>query len=471
MHCILLFDHRNDIIFSKFDQKFALHINYLGVLQGLISKDEKNNEINKNVLIQLFAPLVTSQQIMSSQFSNSYTSIQCQDGTNMVFDEYMGYLFVHMGDEDVSWLKRALSVCICFVQHLCGPDVAELQINNSRSQLLAHLLDTWISLADKDQGCLVEAVEQLTINAELSNTVIKILKDAANKVKSMTEYSHVHALIFVDNKFVSLYSTKEAEELAPVDILFLNILNKSFWWSTNKFKDQDSDDDDDAKEEYFSPQSSPKHMPEDCSYNNVKSKIFNNSGGNMMLHEIVVLCGNGMFSPHAVHISKLEDNISLLLLYQVGNEVLCGGLHDAFSSIVVLQNTELNEGSDDLIHRTLDICEGGIKRIHDIIKKYKMTAVEVNVRQMQIKWEFIRRRYNECFKDKESGGGLETSCSSLCDSLRQILQLTCLNKNLVTNGIECVTMVRSQVQSEMKDFMTFLKVKAECNFTLGSYPF
>lgn len=82
-----------------------------------------------------------------------------------------------------------------------------LQINDRRSQLLAHLLDTWSNLADKDQGCLVEAVEQLTINAELNATVIKTLKDATTKIKSLTEYSRVHALIFVDNKFLSLYST------------------------------------------------------------------------------------------------------------------------------------------------------------------------------------------------------------------------------------------------------------------------
>lgn len=36
----------------------------------------------------------------------------------------MGYLFIHIGLEEVNWLKRTLGVCISFVKHLCGPDVS-----------------------------------------------------------------------------------------------------------------------------------------------------------------------------------------------------------------------------------------------------------------------------------------------------------------------------------------------------------
>jgi Hermansky-Pudlak syndrome 1 protein len=49
--------------------------------------DENFVDKNPNVVMQLFAPIVTSQRIMSCQFGNSYTSIQCQDGTSMVFNE------------------------------------------------------------------------------------------------------------------------------------------------------------------------------------------------------------------------------------------------------------------------------------------------------------------------------------------------------------------------------------------------
>lgn len=55
----------------------------------LISQESEGDDstLSPNVIIQLFSPMVTSQRVMSCQFGNSYTFIQCQDGTNMVFDE------------------------------------------------------------------------------------------------------------------------------------------------------------------------------------------------------------------------------------------------------------------------------------------------------------------------------------------------------------------------------------------------
>ena len=81
-----------------------------------------------------------------------------------------------------------------------------LKSSASRAQLLTHLLETWCVLSDRDQAFLVEAVEQLTISAELSLTVIKALRDATNKLKALLEQPRSHSLIFVDNKFLSLYS-------------------------------------------------------------------------------------------------------------------------------------------------------------------------------------------------------------------------------------------------------------------------
>lgn len=53
---------------------------------------QDEDDINPNIIIQIFSPIVASQRIMSCQFGNSYTKIQCQDGTNMVFDEVLQYL-------------------------------------------------------------------------------------------------------------------------------------------------------------------------------------------------------------------------------------------------------------------------------------------------------------------------------------------------------------------------------------------
>lgn len=61
---------------------------------------------------------------MASQFGNTYTSMRCNDGTNMVFDDFMGYTFLYVSTEDVELMKRTLGVCVTIVGHICGPDVA-----------------------------------------------------------------------------------------------------------------------------------------------------------------------------------------------------------------------------------------------------------------------------------------------------------------------------------------------------------
>lgn len=61
---------------------------------------------------------------MREQFGNPYNSVQCEDGTNIVFQEFMGFLFMRIGNEEIAYLRRALGITITFVSYLCGPDVA-----------------------------------------------------------------------------------------------------------------------------------------------------------------------------------------------------------------------------------------------------------------------------------------------------------------------------------------------------------
>lgn len=61
---------------------------------------------------------------MREQFGNPYNSVQCEDGTNIVFQEFMGFLFMRIGSEEIVYLRRVLGITISFVSYLCGPDVA-----------------------------------------------------------------------------------------------------------------------------------------------------------------------------------------------------------------------------------------------------------------------------------------------------------------------------------------------------------
>lgn len=40
MKCLLVFNHLNDIVYTKYNKKFALHINNFAKNQGLISPEQ-----------------------------------------------------------------------------------------------------------------------------------------------------------------------------------------------------------------------------------------------------------------------------------------------------------------------------------------------------------------------------------------------------------------------------------------------
>ncbi|RZB38900.1 Hermansky-Pudlak syndrome 1 protein -like [Asbolus verrucosus] len=177
MKCLLVFDHLNDVVYTKYDEKFANHIQEFASLQGF-SKD--------------------FERIMSCQFGNSYTSIQCEDGLNLCFDEYMGYLFVSVAPEDVPSIKKFLSICITIVRYLCGPDVCQLKACEEKAAAATRLIDSWAYLQNSDQAVFVEAVEQLVVNSDISSVTLQILRKSVDQLISSTECSKIHAMVLRD---------------------------------------------------------------------------------------------------------------------------------------------------------------------------------------------------------------------------------------------------------------------------------
>lgn len=61
-------------------------------------------------------------------------------------------------------------------------------------------------MQNNNQATLVEAVEQLVVNSEVSGAAIKVLKESLDKISSQTESVNIHGLILVENKLFCLYS-------------------------------------------------------------------------------------------------------------------------------------------------------------------------------------------------------------------------------------------------------------------------
>ena len=99
-----------------------------------------------------------------------------------------------------------------------------MKTSKHKVQLVSHLLDAWQELKKTEQSILTESVEQLSVNPELASGILRTLSDAADKLKSQTEFSNVHLLVLVEHKFLSLFSSMKAHDLLGSDILLMILL-------------------------------------------------------------------------------------------------------------------------------------------------------------------------------------------------------------------------------------------------------
>ncbi|XP_032678841.1 Hermansky-Pudlak syndrome 1 protein homolog isoform X2 [Odontomachus brunneus] len=495
MRGILIFNQLNDVLFSKCDKDFADHIRRLARTQGLLDENEDigttDSTPSPNVIMQLFSPIVTSQRVMTSQFGNSYTSMKCQDGTNMVFDEYIGHTFVYIAMEDMELMRRTAGVCVSIVRHVCGPDIAVLKTNRQRACLVSSLLDAWCHLRGSEQSVLTEAVEQLSVNSEVASSILKVLHDACDKLRTQSEFANLHVLILVGAKFLSLYSSKHAHDLCASDILLIILL---CWVVNNKRKGNDRLETN---------ESSDVLLPEsNTCYKNEKSKstfgvklanptseditdLFGGSRESSVTEGLSSLTDDGLYSQslllgnqhdhtaNAVHVFELSDSVHLITIVESTNPATSSGLCDSFRYLNLASNLQLQRDLDEL-KSAVENLDTAIKKLLEGIKKNRSNIgndVDMCQKRLQTKWDFLRRKYGDLLRtrDPEMVLQIEANTSGFAETLRELLRLTCFDRNFLKQGLDVLTTVGRLVRQKLNDFNDFLKVKALKNFTLGSY--
>ncbi|KAL0107911.1 hypothetical protein PUN28_014880 [Cardiocondyla obscurior] len=496
MRAILIFDHLNDVLFVKCNKKFGNHILKLAKMQGLLDdKDATNLEDSipsANVIMQLFSPIVTSQYVMASQFGNSYTSMKLQDGTNMVFDEYIGYTFMYIAAKEIELMKRTLGVCVSIVRHVCGPDIAVLKTNWQKVHLVSSLLDAWSNLRNCEQSMLTEAVEQLSVNSEVASSVLKVLHDACDKLKnSQTEFANLHLLLLVGSKFLSLYSSKNAHDLCASDILLMILL----CWVVNKKQSVQSESSDDCCDsDILLPESTISKSDEiklnfgtrlaaptseditdlfrgsrESSVNEGLSSLTEDD----LYSQSLILGYQHNYTANAVHVFQLSDSINLITIVEATNFSISSGICDSFHYLNLLNNLQFQRDIDEL-KPTFENLDTAIKKVLEGIKKNRSHVgndVDMCQKRLQTKWDFVRKKYNDLLRsrDLEVVLQIEANTSGFIETLKELLRLICFDRNFLKQGNDVLTTVGRLVRQKLSDFSDFLKVKALKNFTLGSY--
>lgn len=231
MKCTLIISSLPDILFVHADKAFIKHVNKLSRKAGFISEDHNEDEMDMTALSQIFSPMITSLTYMND-LGNPYSSILCEDGTLFVFRQFDDLVFTAVngdGEESEEFLKRKLSVVYRLATlhygaslELLKPEILSAQ--KKAWKTLGSLIDTFGFLSSQQQSFLVEAVERLHVNVNLSEMALGLLDDALNLARTRGGQNAVHTLIMVNTKLLALYSSRNASELKAADLLLITVL-------------------------------------------------------------------------------------------------------------------------------------------------------------------------------------------------------------------------------------------------------
>nr|XP_023028272.1 Hermansky-Pudlak syndrome 1 protein homolog isoform X2 [Leptinotarsa decemlineata] len=433
MNCLLIFDHLNDVVHMKYNEEFLNHMNDFSLEQEFISLGSRMSQLDDNIIMQCFSPIITSHRIMNCQFGNSYNYVKCEGNLVIYFEEYMGYLFVAISDKKEEYMKKFTNLCVTVVRYLCGPDVYQLKVDTKKSTLMDKLIDGWMNLDSNDQAIHVEAVEQLTVNPDLTSTTIQILRESVDHLISQIECKKIHALVLVQNKFLSLYSSPTAKELSSTDIVFLTILSHST-------------------------------LPEKTESETISDNISS--------HQILLAGpeGNPKCLPHVVHITPLSNGINLLYLLEIGNPAVAASLYETFCHLHIMQQVQIQRDKEILqpAFENLDLAN---RKLNDSLKKNKNSAIELSHKQLVKKWEVIKKKYQEYLKSTSEEALLraETLGLGFLENLKELLGLTSVDDSVLISSTKYIKQVATSVGHKLDMFEDFFKAKGMKNFSFGSY--
>jgi Hermansky-Pudlak syndrome 1 protein len=290
---------------------------------------------------------------MLIQFDNSFNYVKCEHGFNIVFDEYFGFMFITVNStRSIEFMQRSQGVFISFLRYILGPAIYQLKSDNKKSEMLTSLIVNWKNFYEEKQDVCLEVIEQLTVNNDVKNNIITSLELALEKLKQDQQFQRNHALVFVGNKFLSMFSVRTSQQLTPADIFFLN-----FFCQTKEMTQK------------------------------IESYMFFLRGT------------SNSCIPHKVHRIAITSEITLILLSEYGNAIISSNLYEAFVQLNKIKILQAQTDMDALVTET-EKLDKNVKNIIDVSKKIKNNTAEMDdcMKNFQNKYESLKKKYVEMLK-------------------------------------------------------------------------
>lgn len=317
-----------------------------------------------------------------------------------------------------------------------------LKSHSDKLQLVTGLLDTWQRLYATDQAVLVEGVERLLVNSDLKSVAQRTLESVTENLKQDPHSQRSHAVLFVGNKLLSMYSSKQAQELAACDLLFLSLFHQSL---ATDVRDRDSD-----------------------------------TNGTSISTHLLLLQGqvNGPFAgciPHIVHLVRLDADAVLVLLIEYGSLPVASGLYDIFYALHKTRMLQM-QNDVDALKPAFDKLDGYVRQELDALRRAKLSGSEVEAAQRRFtsRWEVLRKKYVELFRgsDRDLVVTIESNLPGFMDALKELFRRTCIECAMLASGLQRVREIATMVDGRLLEFGEFLHVRTamgSAGSAMGAY--
>ncbi|KAL7028870.1 hypothetical protein ACKWTF_006029 [Chironomus riparius] len=317
-----------------------------------------------------------------------------------------------------------------FMKHLVGPAVLQFKTDNKSAELLTRLIIKWNEMYYENIDICLEAIEQLAINNDVRKTsLVSILEQSVDKLKHDHHFQRSHAILFYENKFLSMFSSRTTHHmLIPADIFFLNLYCQSIKMSEK-----------------------------------IETTLMFMRGSH-----------NSCVAYKVIRIA-IDDYITLIMLSEFASTVVSSNLYESFLLLNKIKVLQAQQDLDSLVIETdkLDKC---IKHVIETKKKTKHNSQEMEecVKNYQNKYEIFRKKYMEMLKlmDKTKLISVESYFPCFMEATKDLYKLTFFtehSKTISHDQEKALLNTAAFATEKILKVAEFDKIKAKNNLALNSY--
>lgn len=264
---------------------------------------------------------------------------------------------------------------------------------------------------------MIEGVEQLLINLDVKRVAHKAIATASENLKRDPYSQRSHSILFVKNKLLAMCSRYKGEKFLfnkIRKIIKIKLSSKMFVLFCCSRSSQELSTSDLIFLQIYCLKSI---LGED-----VERKVDSH---------LIFLQGNvnGAHAgciPHILHICHMNDDLTLIILLEYGSLAVSSGLFDVFFAVHKIRILQMQNDMDNL-RPAYENLDHYIKHSLDALKKAKYNNIDIEnaIKKYASKWELLRRKYLELFKnsDRDLILAIESNIPSLVDALKELFRV------------------------------------------------